>query len=252
VRYHSNVDSTRRPEVEQLLEILEAGGEPEEGALTRVLRRPGCPGELVQKLSRCSWIMSSRTLLKLLVRHPRCPRHFAWDVLTRLGWNDLVEVARDPRTAPAVRPQCERKLIERLATMTLGERISLARVAPRGVIGSMIASEEPSCVAALLDNPFFTEVEALRLLVLNRSPNCLMVLLRHPGWGRRIEVVRAAVRTRTVPLGVALGLLPVLSRAELCGLASSPEVAVPLRTAAGRLASRRGVREGPPGGPTPS
>jgi len=252
VRYHSDVDSAHRPEIVQVLELLEIGGEPEEGVLARVLRRPGCPGELVERLSRCAWILASGRLLKLLLRHPRCPRHFAWEVLTRFGWNDMVEVARDPRTAPAIRAQCERKLIERVATLTLGERTALARVAPRGVVGAMIVSEEPNCVAALLNNPFFTESEALRLLVSNRNPNCLMVLLRHPNWGRRLEIVRAAVRTRTVPLGAALGLLPALPIVELLGLASSSDVPVPLRMAAGRLASRRSAREEPPAGPTPS
>jgi hypothetical protein len=239
-------------EVVQLLELLDAGGKPAEGALAGVLRRSSCPCDLVERLARCSWILGSPRLLKLLVKHSRCPRHFAWEALTRLGWHDLVEVARDPRTAPAVRAHCERKLIERIATLTLGERTALARVAPRGVIRVMVANEEPRCVEALLNNPLFTESEALCLLISNRNPNCLMVLLRHPGWARHLEIVRAAVRTRTLPLGVALGLLPALPLAELSGLASSTEVPLPLRTAAMRLARRRGVREGMPAGHAPS
>ena len=252
MRYHCGVDCAHSPDAVQLLKLLEAGGEPEEGALARTLRRPSCPGELVERLSRCGWILGSPRLLKLVVRHPRCPRHFAWEAVARVGWNDLVEVARDQRTPPAVRAQCERKLIERVATLTLGERTALARVAPRSLIGVMIASEEPRCIAALLDNRLFTESDALRVLIANRNPRCIMVLLHHPGWGRRIEIVRAAVRTHTVPLGVALGLLPVLTPVELSELASSPDLPAPLRTAAGRLASHRRMCEGPPAGLAPS
>ena len=170
MRYHCGVDCAHSPEAVQLLKLLEAGGEPEEGALARTLRRPSCPGELVERLSRCGWILGSPRLLKLVVRHPRCPRHFAWEAVARVGWNDLVEVARDPRTPPAVRAQCERKLIERVATLTLGERTALARVAPRSLIGVMIASEEPRCIAALLDNRLFTESDALRVLIAESEP----------------------------------------------------------------------------------
>ena len=234
-----------------LLDALDAGSQPAEGELAVALRRPSCPGELVESLSRCTWVLGSSRLLRLLATHPRCPRHFAWEALARLGWHDLVQVARSPRTAPAIRAQCERKLLERVPNLTLGEKTTLARVAPRGVLGVLLASDEPRCVEALLDNPQFTESEALRLLVTNKHPLCLLALIRHPRWGRRAEIVRAAVRTRAVPLGVALGLLPSLPRVELAGLASSPEVPPPLRDAAAILAARRAGKE-PPGDAAPS
>lgn len=229
-------------EIAELIEALDGGGEPEEGVLAAILRRPSCPGELVERLARCNWVMGSPRLLQLLVKHPRCPRHFAWEALTRLGWHDLVEIARAPRTAPAIRAQSERKLLERVPNLTLGERTALARVAPRGVIGALLSSEEPLCVEALLNNPLFTETEALRLLTANRNPLCLLALLRHPAWGRRPEIVKSAVRVRGVPLGVALGLLPSLPARDLAGLASSPEVAAPLRSAAARLVESRNDR----------
>ncbi|HVN31424.1 MAG TPA: hypothetical protein VMT45_05520 [Thermoanaerobaculaceae bacterium] len=227
------------PEVAALLELLESGGEPREGELTRLLRRPGCPGVVVERLSKCPWVLTSHRVLQLVVRHPRCPRHFAWDALPRLGWHDLLEVGRDPRTQPAIRKQSERKLIERIVNLTLGERTALARQAPRALIAILLTDEQPVCVEALLSNPQFTEMEALRLLNSNRNPKCVLVLLRHPVWGRRPEVLRSAVRSRIVPLGVALGLLALLPETELVGLATSAEVDGRLRDAANRLLSQR-------------
>ncbi len=238
--------------IADLLEALDAGEQPEEGELAAFLRRPGCPGELVERLARCTWVLASARLVRLLVTHPRCPRHFAWEALGRLGWHDLVQVGRAPRTAPAVRAQCERKLVERIPNLTLGERTALARVAPRGVVVALLASDEPRCIEAVLDNPQFTEAEALRLLLSNRNPLCLLALIRHRSWGRRTEIVRAAVRTRAVPLGVALGLLPSLPQAELAGLASSPDVPPPLRDAAANLAERRRETGAAKGGSSPS
>jgi hypothetical protein len=226
-------------EVSAVLELLDSGEEPSEAELTRLLRRPSCPGALVERLVTCSWILGSRRVLGLLVRHPRCPRHFAWEALPRLGWHDLLEVSRDPRTSPAVRKQAERKLIERIGNLTLGERTALARLASRGVVGALLADKQPSCIEALVSNPHFTEAEALRMLHANSNPACVLVLLRNPVWGRKVEVLRAAVRSKNVSLGVALGLLAVLPEKEIAGLASSPEVTVDLRAAAARLLGRR-------------
>lgn len=229
----------REGDVAAVLQALDAGEEPSEGNLARLLRRPSCPGELVERLATCSWILGSRRILGLVVRHPRCPRHFAWEALPRLGWHDLLEVARDPRTSPAVRKQAERKLSERIASLTLGERTALARLAPRAIVGVLLTDEEPSCIEALVSNPQFTETEALRLVNSNRNPACVQVLLRSPSWGRKVEVVRAAAYSRAVPLGVAIGLLTLLPEAEIAGLAASPQVDGVLRAAAASLLDRR-------------
>lgn len=239
-------------DVAALIEVLDSGGEPDPGVLGRVLRQASCPGELVEKLSRCRWALGRPELLKLLVRHPRCPRHFALEALPRLGWHDLVEAARDPRTAPAVRTQCEQKVIERMPSLTLGERTALARVAPRRVIGALIGNRDPRCVEALLGNPQFTEPDAFRLVVSNRSAECLLVLLRHPVWGRPTEVVRAAVRSKALPTGVAIGLLPVLPLPELAGLANAADLNPAVRAAAASLVGRRRARGNPSGGAAPS
>ena len=252
MRYHAGVERGHVPEVAALIEVLDAGGEPDSGALCRVLRRASCPGEMVERLTRCRWALGRSEVLKLLVRHPRCPRHFALESLPRLGWHDLVDVARDPRAGAAVHAQCEQKVIERLPSLTLGERTALARVAPRRVIAALISSANPNCIEALLNNPQFTEPDALRLVSSNRNPDCLLALLRHPGWGRRSEIVRAAVRSRELPVGVAIGLLPVLPLTELTGLAAAVEVNPALRAAAASLATRRRERPRPPAGTAPS
>ncbi len=219
--------------------MLEAGGEPIEADLLKALRRASCPGRLVELSIRCKAIRGSQRLLPLLVRHPSCPRQFAWEVLPRLGWRDLVEVTRDPRAAPPVRRQSERKLLERVQTLTLGERAALARLAPRSVIAALLADDSPVCIEALLSNPQFTEADALRLLQTSRNPACVVLLLHHHNWGSRAEVLRAAVRCDRVPLGVALGVVASLPVAELTRLAAAADGHQRLREAARALLRRR-------------
>ena len=218
---------------------LEHGERPADSDLVRALRSPACPARLVEQLSGCRWVMRLGRVLPLVVRHPACPRPFALEAMMSMGWRDLLGVARDPRAAPPVRRQAEVKLAERLAQLTSGERTAVARQATRSVLGHMLDTTDPLCVRAMLDNPQFTETEALRLLAGNRNPDCLVEVVRHHDWGQRPTVVRTAVRCRRMPLGVVLGMLATLTVTELQQIAEAPETAVDVRQAAARLISRR-------------
>lgn len=228
-----------RSDLGAIMAALDAGQEPEEMSLLRVLRRPECPRELIDRLCGCGWAARRRRVAGLVVRHPACKHHFAWQVLPFLGWNDLHAVCRDSRCAPAIRAQAERKLADRLASMGLGERINLARMATRAVVRAMLADPETRCIEALIGNPHFTEDEAIRLVHANPNPECVMTLLRHPTWGRRREVIRAAVRSPDLPLGQLLGLAAALGASELANLVGSGDLPAALREVLAELVRSR-------------
>jgi hypothetical protein len=161
------------------------------------------------------------------------------DALPRLGWHDLLLVVRDPRTHPVARRQGEKRLLDRVKQLTVGERTALARRATRGVIAALLADGAPTCVQALLDNAHFTEPDAVRLVAANPHGECVAVVVRHPRWGAARAVIDAALRSPALPFGVALGLLAALPRARLAALAGSSELPVPLREPAMRLFERR-------------
>lgn len=231
--------SSAPSETRLLEERIDLGERPVEGEVVRVLRQPSCPGRLVERLAECDWIHLMRRALPLLVRHPACPRPFAWEVLPRLGWRDLLEVVRHSRTAPPVRRQAEKKLLDKFSTMTLGERTTLARLATRNVVAAILDVDEPRTVEALLDNPQCTEVEAVRVVAADRSARCVMAVVRHPRWSSRPAVTRAAVRSSQLPLGIALGLVATLPTQDLAGLARAPDVAEGIRRAAATLHAER-------------
>ena len=221
------------------IRLLDGGERPSEQDLVRLLRAPGCPPSLVERLAGCRWVLRERRVLPLVVRHPACPRAFALEGAGRLGWHDLLVVARDPRATPLVRRHAERKLLDRIPQMALGERIALARLATRAVISGLLASADLRCVSALLDNPQFVEGDAVRLLQLNLRGECALAVLRHPRWGTVPLVVRTALRHRALPVGIALGLLASLPSGDLADVVAAPDVPHPVRAAAQQLLQRR-------------
>jgi hypothetical protein len=179
-----------------------------------------------------------------MLAHPGCPRAFAWDALARLAWRDLAAVARQPRTPPAVRKQAERKLVERLGQLTLGERTALARIAPCGLIGALLTETEVVCVRALLDNARFTEDDAVRLIGTNTNWCCAMAVLRHPRWGFSRTVREAALRSPRLPLAVVMGLIAALSPSELEAISRSQDVPKTVQAAARTLCEHRRKKTG--------
>jgi hypothetical protein len=222
-----------------VLESLRNGEQPAEGLLVRCLRSPRCPRDLVERIAACRWVRGMQRVPALMLRHPGCPRPFAWEMLPRLGWHEIVGVIRDPRTAAPIRCQGERKLCERLKSLTSGERVALARQATRSVIAEMLADEDPACVQALLSNPQFIEGDAVRLLAANRSGECAVSVVHHPRWGASRAVLNAAIRSPVMPLGVVLGLIASLSRRQLAEFVQSRDLTVAAREAAIRLLEHR-------------
>lgn len=229
----------RGSDVGDIVGMLESGSPVEEGAALRLLRSPHCPARAVELLALQSSLRRSQRLVTEILRHPACPRTFAWDALPTLGWRGLLSVARDNRTSPPIRRQAERKLAERISHLTLGERVALARQATRSLLPALARDGNPRCVRALLDNPRFTEEDAVRLVATAARPAVLSEVLRHPRWGLDRAVVRAAIRSPEVPLGIALGLAAALPVNELELVLRRGEVGDSLAAEITKLVERR-------------
>lgn len=198
-----------------------AGELTDELEIVRALRSPYCPGAFVEAVAASSWATSRRRVTVALVRHPHCPRAFVLRALPLLGWHDLLTVLRDPRAPMPVRQQAQNKLVERLPTLTVGEKVSLARQAPPQVFMNLLAEEDLKVVAALLDNPKFAEGHCLRLAAQTGSAQVLGQILRHPRWGQVVAVRKAVLANPVLPEALTVAVLVSLPDEELAGLAGS-------------------------------
>lgn len=239
VQYHRHVARREPFQVSAVVAAMENGAELEEGTAFRLLRSPHCTTRAVELLLLQPVMRRSRALVALVVRHPACPRAFALDAMPHLGWRDLLAVATDHRSPPPVRRQAERKLAEKLGHLALGERVALARQATRGLLPALMRDADARCIGALLENPRFTEDDAVRLVATNSETAAVLAVLRHPRWGGLLRVVQAAMRSAAVPLGVALGIAATLSETELRRLLADEDVGASLREGVARLVAGR-------------
>lgn len=212
-----------------------------------LLKNTGLPADFVERVSREPRFFQRSAIRVALVLHPKLPRVRGLELLHHLFWRDLLRVASQPRVHPQVRAVAEALVAERLPDLTLGERVTAARAAGRGVIRVLRKDPDPRVAEALLRNYRMTEEDALFMASSQDTvPAVLGVLARDPKWRVRPSVKAQLVRNRRLALPLALGLLSELGLHELQAVARQGDLPKVLRESASRLvrSHARGERTG--------
>src|SRR5215469_9789090 len=90
------------------------------------LKDPDLSPDEIEQLSRDSAAMKSRKVRFAVASHPRTPRRIALRIIRELYTFELMHFALTPTAAADLKRMADELLLSRLATITLGERISLA------------------------------------------------------------------------------------------------------------------------------
>src|SRR5687767_12304717 len=109
-------------ELERLLRhhILEIG--PSEAG--QALRNPFAGAEAIEWLvTGAPSLLRSYDFRRDVALHPRTPEILALRFVPGLYWLDLVRLGRDVRVRPLVRRAADLRLIERLPSLAVGERL---------------------------------------------------------------------------------------------------------------------------------
>lgn len=138
-----------------------------------------------------------------------------------------MQVALAPAAPADIKKAAEEALLNRLETISLGEKVSLARRASARITGALLLDSEPKVVQATLENPYLTEVSVIKALVHRDAPPAFVhCVCRHAKWSLRREVRITLLRNKNTPLARALefarALPPPLVR-ELLQASSLPE-----------------------------
>jgi hypothetical protein len=160
-----------------------------EDALLAMLRHGDLKAEQLEEIARRGQTLKSRKIQVALAEHPRIPRHIALPLLRNLFTFDLMRVTLSPQAIPEIKRNAEDSLIRRLETITLGEKLSLARRGSGRLAGALLLDAEPRIVSCALDNSRLTEALVLQAMS-HRSakPHLLEAIRSHRKWSLRREV----------------------------------------------------------------
>jgi len=212
----SRKPTRRRAQEVETVERGDAGSPWTEETALALLKRTDVPPENFEELQRNQELMAVRKVRLALVQHPRAPRHVVLPVMRHLFTFELMQTGLKPSVPADIRRTAEEMLIRRLESVSIGERLSLARRASGRVAGALLADPDERVMRAALANGRVTEGSIVKAL---NSAGCSAVLVqavcRHESWSVRVEIQIALLRNENTPLNRVLKIARLLPEAKV-------------------------------------
>jgi hypothetical protein len=210
-----------------------------------LLKRADLQPQVLEHLAKNASLLKSRKVKIALASHPHTPRHVSVPLARQFYTFDLMKVALSPGAPADVKGAIDDILIARLETVTIGERLTLARRASGRVAAALLLNVEndkvvdgkivegkieqgkiieskiidgktPSSQARImqtaLDNPRLTEALVISTaLRADASAALVHAIARHKKWSPRKEIREALLRTEHLSLARALAFARIIS-----------------------------------------
>jgi hypothetical protein len=188
-------------------DLLRAAADPAltEDLASALLKRADLPAEVLEQVSKNANALKLRKVKVALVCHPHTPRHVSVPLARQFYTFDLMKVALSPTVPADVKVAADDTLIARLKTVTIGERLSLARLASGRIAGALLLDGEARVMQTALENARLTEAFVIQsVLRPEASPALVHAVSQHTKWSFRREVRIALLRTQHLSLARAL------------------------------------------------
>src|SRR5713101_4607197 len=227
--HNPNENAEATPENGELVlgdPVNAAASELSEDQALGLLKRADVTASSLAQLGRNPSVTNSHKVLLALAAHHRTPRHITIPMLRRLFTFDLMQVALAPTVAADVKRAAEEQILNRLESLSSGERISLARRASGRVAAALLLDAEIRVVSTALDNSRLVEALVVTALMKHNAPESLFALVsEHRKWSLRREVQIALLRSETLPLDRAIELARNFSAEFLREIVPEPRLA---------------------------
>ncbi len=199
-------------------ELLGAAADP---ALTAdlalaLLKRADLPGEVIEALAKNRALVKLRQVKIALAAHPQAPRHVSVPLIRQFYTFDLMKVALSAMVPGDVKRTADETLAGRLQTVTLGERLTLARQGSGRIAGALLLDSGERIMRAALENARLTEAFVVRAVVKPEAGSALIqAVAQHTKWSYRRDVQIALLRSEYLSLARALAFARAISPAKL-------------------------------------
>ena len=166
---------------------------------------PDLSSDAIEQLCRHESVMKSRKVRLAMASHLRTPRRIALRIIRELYTFELMQFALKPTAAADLKRIADELLLSRISSITLGERISLARRSSTVVAAGLLLDKEPQVWQLALENARLTEAAVVKALQRPMGTRAFVeAVSHHAKWSVRHEVQVALLRNAHTPLAKAL------------------------------------------------
>ena len=161
-----------------------------------LLKHADLPAEVFDQFAKNSNALKSRKVKLALAKHPHTPRHISIPLVRRFYTFDLMRLALSPTVPADVKVIAEDVLISRLQTVTLGERLTLARRSSGRIAAALLLDSEPRIMKVALENGRLTEALVIQAVLRPEAGAALVeAVSHHAKWSLRRELRIALLRS---------------------------------------------------------
>ncbi|MFN3739263.1 MAG: hypothetical protein ACK4TF_01140 [Thermodesulfovibrionales bacterium] len=152
--------------------------------------------------------------LKLaLCKNPKTPQRVTLSLLKFLRLFDLADLTKNQNIHINIRQKIEQILKEKIPSLPIGNRITLAKRSSGSVILFILekakgGKEVTGLINTCLENPLLREGDVLKLINSETTPpNVIQAIAIHPRWATRYSIRYALIRNFYTPLSIVVELL---------------------------------------------
>lgn len=210
----------REASPEKLNEIILHKDLTEEMAIY-IAENRNTPPECLGMLASSVRFKDSYRLKLALCKNPRTPQRVVLSLLKFLRLFDLADLTKNQGIHINIRQKIEEILKEKIPSLPLGNRITLAKRSSSNVVLAILEKvrggmEVTDLINTCLENPFLKEGDILKLInSLTVPPAVIQAIAIHPKWSVRYAVRYALIRNFYTPLSLVVEFLKDMKTQDL-------------------------------------
>jgi hypothetical protein len=198
--------------------------------VTIIAKRKNLPSDILETIFKDNRWAESYPVRLALARNPRSPLSVSLTIARYLRIFDLEEITRSHFIPLVFRHKVEMIINERLPTMPLGNKKTLAKKATGGVLLKLLFDADAEVVKLCLNNPHITEGHLFK--VISRSDTreeTIRMIAEHPNWSSRSLIRFSLVRNVHTPLSFSTRYIAEMKIMDLRELYADPSVPVTVK-----------------------
>lgn len=193
--------------------------------LLALLKRRDLPEDLLKAIYQLPVCEESHRLQVALAHNPGTPAPLIQSLMPRLFLFELLNICLLTGPSPDQKFAAERIIIQRLPTLPLGQKLTLARRGTPSLVGELLKEGDPKIMEACLDSPRLREMSVVQFLNGGRATaETISAIARHERWKNRINVKLSLLKNPLTPQIWFTTLLPTLPTSEIANLMLSRRI----------------------------
>lgn len=196
-----------------------------------IAKRKNLPADILEAIAKDHRWSESYPIRLALARNPRTPLSVSLTVARYLRLFDLEEITRSHLIPLTFRHKVEAIIIERIPTMQLGNKKTLAKKAAGNVLLKLLRDPDPEVVQSCLSNPYLTEAQLFKVVshTAGVTAETIRQIATHPNWSNRSLVRVSLSRNALTPLPLVVRFLGTMKIMDLRELYADPALSVTIK-----------------------